>query len=383
MSENHDQRPQLDAERMALARARARENRRLIPLDLGLSAGYFVLWWLLVHEPLIRWLDTTLASFTPRLLVYVGLFGLGAVVVDLPLEAYRYRRAVHYGLSVQSWREWFVDVLKGLVVGAILGGILVLVLYYFLQHYPATWWLWMGLVYLLFTVILAQLAPVLIMPLFLKFTPYEEDELSARLRSLAGEAGTQVRGVFRTNLSSKTTAANAWLSGLGRTRRIVLGDTLLEHYTPDEIVSVFAHELGHHVHRDIWHSIVLATLVNLAGFAVAGVLMRWAVGRYGFAGPGDLRAFPWLVVSLALFAFLTSPLLNAYSRGREWAADRYAYRHGPGARAFADALTRLTNQNLADPEPPRWQVFLFYSHPPALERIQSANQFAVSQSRTR
>ena len=247
-----------------------------------------------------------------------------------------------------------------------------IILYRLLAAFPTTWWLWMGAVYLLFAVVLTQLAPILITPLFFKVTPFEDEALTPRLKALAAEAGTEVNGVFRTNMSDKTTAANAWLSGLGRTRRIVLGDTLLDKYTADEIVAIFAHEMGHHVHRDLWKSILASSAITLVRFFSAGWVVNWAVGMFHYAGPADLRAFPWLILALALFGVLTGPLLNAYSRAREWAADRYAYQHGPGPAAVADLLTRLANQNLSDPTPPRWQVVLSYSHPPTVQRIAAA-----------
>ncbi|MCP4167886.1 MAG: M48 family metallopeptidase [Chloroflexi bacterium] len=365
-------RPQLDPNRMQIARDHARENRRLMPLELAISVIYFVVWVAWVHIPLINWLERTFASTDLQVLCYVGLFGLGMTVINLPMDAYHHSRSVHYGLSVQTWRGWAIDLCKGLLIGVVLGLVVILVLYRLLAAYPDTWWLWMAGFYLLLTVLLAQLAPVLIMPLFLKFTPYEDEELTPRLQTLAEQAGTQVRGVFRTDLSSKTTAANAWLSGLGRTRRIVLGDTLLDHYSADEILSIFAHEMGHHVHRHLWRGILVSTLVSLVGFWLAGRVVSWAVEAYGYAGPADLRAFPWLILVLALFGILTSPLLNAFSRSQERAADRYALDHGPGAEPFVDAMTRLANQNLADPEPPRWQVLYSYSHPPILERIATA-----------
>ena len=359
---------------MALARTYARERRRLLPVSLVLSAGYFFGWWALVQGPLVAWLGTHVNSFDLQVLIFMALFGLGGVLVGLPLDAYEHTRSVHYGLSVQTWRSWWADLLKGLAVAAVLGLPLVLGLYRLLAVAPTTWWLWAGLFYLVITVLLAQLAPVLIMPLFFKFTPYEDEGLTPRLAAVAAAAGTQVAGVFRTNLSSKTTAANAWLSGMGRTRRIVLGDTLLEKYPADEIVAIFAHEMGHHVHNDLWRGIAVSSAVSLVGFWIAAQVLAVAVAYFGYSGPADLAAFPFLVLVLAAFGFVTSPLLSAYSRRQEWAADRYALTHGPGPAACADAFTRLANQNLADPEPPRWQVWFSYSHPPILQRIAAAER---------
>ncbi len=357
---------------MALARLYARERRRLLPVDLALSLAFFLFWWACCHRPLIAWVRSTVAHPDLRVLAYTGAFGLAALLVSFPLELVEHTRARHYRLSVQTWPAWFADQAKSLAVGAVIGLPMVLILYRLLAAAPTTWWLWMGLIYLALAVVLAQLAPVLIMPLFLKFTPFDQEPLSSRLRELATRAGAEVAGVFRTDLSTKTTVANAWLSGLGRTRRIVLADTLIDHYPTDEILSVFAHELGHHVHRDIWRGLLISAAVGLAGFWLSGWVVAWAVVRFDYAGPADLSAFPWLILALTLFGLLTSPLLNGVSRQQERAADHYALAHGPGPAAFADALTRLANQNLADPEPPAWLVWFSYSHPPILERIAMA-----------
>jgi STE24 endopeptidase len=370
--EDASARPQLDPARVALARAYARERRRLIPINLALSLAFFLVWWTLCHRPLVVWVEANLANADLQVLVYVSGFGLAAMLLSLPLEMVEHTRAVRYRLSVQTWPAWFADQAKSLAVGAVIGLPMVLILYRLLAAAPTTWWLWMGLLYLALAVVLAQLAPVLIMPLFLKFTPFDDEPLAARLRELAARAGAQVAGVFRTDLSTKTTAANAWLSGLGRTRRIVLADTLIDHYPADEILSVFAHELGHHVHWDIWRGLLISAAVGLAGFWMAGLVVAWAVARFGYAGPADLSVFPWLMLALTLFGILSSPLLNGISRRQERAADHYALAHGPGPAAFADALTRLANQNLADPEPPGWLVWFSYSHPPILERIARA-----------
>src|SRR5438046_806510 len=150
-------------------------------------------------------------------------------------------------------------------------------IYLLLAVQPQTWWLWVAIILLFFTVVMANLAPVLILPLFYKFTPLPEGELTRRLLALAKRSHTRVRGVFTMHLSSKTTAANAALMGLGNTRRIVLGDTMLDRYTPDEIEVVLAHELGHHVHHDLWKLIISQSVLTLGGLYLVNVVLHWAV----------------------------------------------------------------------------------------------------------
>jgi STE24 endopeptidase len=251
------------------------------------------------------------------------------------------------------------------------------IVYWLLRAAPDLWWLYAGGVMLLLTVVFASLAPVLIMPLFFKFTPLEDDDLAQRLIALAERAGTQVRGVFRFDMSTRTKSANAALMGLGSTRRIALGDTLLDEFTADEIETVLAHELGHHVHRDIVLGIIINSALTLLTFWVAALALRWGVGVFGLAGIADPAGLPLLALVGGILGLIAMPLGNAYSRWRERMADRYALESTGKPDAFADAMTRLANQNLADADPERWVVILLYSHPPIRERVAAAEAFSA------
>ncbi len=173
-------------------------------------------------------------------------------------------------------------------------------------------------------------------------------------------------------MSRRTKSANAALTGMGSTRRIVLGDTLIDEFTPDEIETVLAHELGHHVHKDIPILIAFGTLTTTIGLYFASLVLNWAIGFFGFAGPADVAALPALGLILGAYGLITMPLENAISRWRENLADDYALRSTGKAEAFASAFTRLANQNLGEVDPEKWVVFLFYSHPPLGERIEKA-----------
>src|SRR5262249_53718161 len=200
-------------------------------------------------------------------------------------------------------------------------------------------------------------------------TPLAEDPLTERLRARAARAGARVRGVYRLNLSAKTTAANAALMGLGNTRRIVLGDTLLDRYTPDEIDAVFTHELGHHVHRDIPRGLVFQLGLTLVEFFLAGLLLRAAVDAFGFAGIADVGAMPALALIFGALGLLTMPIGNARSRWVEAAADRYALEAGVSGPVFCAMMTKLGDQNLAEFAPPAWVEWLFYDHPSIGRRL--------------
>ena len=228
---------------------------------------------------------------------------------------------------------------------------------------------------LLFTVLLSNLAPILIMPLFNKYVPLgdEHKELADRLLELARRANTKVKGVFKFDMSKRTKAANAALTGIGNTRRIVLGDTLINEFSTDEIETVLAHELGHHVHRDIPFLITFGTLSTTLSLYLASLALNWAIGYFGFTGPADVAAFPALGLIFGAYGLITMPIENAVSRWRERMADDYALQATGKKEAFASAFTRLANQNLGEVDPEKWVVFMFYSHPPLGERIAKAN----------
>jgi STE24 endopeptidase len=228
---------------------------------------------------------------------------------------------------------------------------------------------------LFFSAVLSNLAPVLILPLFYKFVPLDDADLAARLTRLFEQAGTHVRGVYRFDMSSKTVQANAAVVGLGNTRRIVLGDTLLDHFTADEIETVLAHELGHHVHGDLGKNILVGSVLTLSGLWLASRALGWGVAAFGFDGLADVAAMPLLALALAAFELATMPLGNTYSRWRERLADRYALETTCKPGAFASAMTRLANQNLADADPERWVEVLLHSHPAINRRVAMAKDF--------
>jgi STE24 endopeptidase len=263
-----------------------------------------------------------------------------------------------------------------LLISAPLGLIILELVYLALRLTGSWWWLWTGAAMLIFSVILSNLAPILIMPLFNKFVALgdEHTELAERLMNLAGRANTKVRGVYKFDMSKRTKAANAALTGLGNTRRIVLGDTLINEFSPDEIETVLAHELGHHVHKDLPILIAFGTVMTLGGLYLASLALHWAAGYFGFAGPADIAGLPAIGLVLGVFGLITQPLNNAISRWRESMADEYALQSTGKAQAFASAFIRLANQNLGEVDPEKWVVFMFYDHPPLGERIKMASE---------
>lgn len=366
----------IDPERQRQAKDYARLRHRLLALNLILTALALVavlalglnIWLKQIVLLISRdvWLSTFL-YFAAALIAYEALF--------FPLSYYSGFVLPHrYGLSTQTLRAWLMDVAKGGALGIVLGGLVIEVIYAVLRAVPDTWWLWASAFMLLFNVMLANLAPVLILPIFYKFKPLEDAELVARLTALAERANTRVRGVYTMLLSEKTTAANAALMGLGNTRRIVLGDTLYQKYSHDEIETILAHELGHHVHRDIGWSLAVETILTVAGFWVADAFLKWSVAQLRYESIADLAAFPLLGLALGAFGLVTMPLGNAFSRWREALADEYALQTTRNAPAFIGAMEKLANQNLAELEPEPWVEFLLYDHPPIGKRLKRGKE---------
>jgi len=375
---------ELDAERQRKAKEYARIRRRLSFVSMGIGVAGILIFlftnlgiWLKDQLQVLSW--QPIAGWFPwQILVYFLILILGYEIITAPIGYYNGFILPHrYGLSTMTLKGWLGDLFKGLVLGLVLESLAIELVYVLLASQPETWWLWVALVLLFFSVVMANLAPVLILPLFYKFTALPEGDLTKRLLALAERAHTRVRGIFTMQMSSKTTAANAALMGLGNTRRIVLGDTMLDRYTPDEIEVVLAHELGHHVHHDIWKLIVSQSILTLGGLYLVNVVLHWAVEtQHFYLGLADAATIPLVLALIGAFGLIVMPISNGYSRVIEYQADEYALQTTQMVGPFKSAMTRLANQNLADAEPSPIIEFLFHDHPSIHKRLQHADEFA-------
>jgi STE24 endopeptidase len=364
----------LDSQRQEKAREYAGITRRLFFVDLALGA---VLLLVLLFSGLSSGLRNLLDfPQSARVALYFLIVVVSYGIVSTPLGFYSGFVLPHrYGLSCQSLRSWLADAAKGGILALALGTGLVVVIYLCLQEFPQTWWLLAFAFVVLVSVILTNLAPVLILPLFFKTKPLDDPELRKRLLSLAERSQTNIRDIFQINFSSKTTAGNAMLMGWGNTRRIVISDTMLQRYAPEEIEVVMAHELGHHRHGDIVRLILVQSALMLLGFYLVNLVLNRAVSGLNFEGVSDVAALPLLALVLAAFTLVLSPLANAYNRHLEEAADRFSLAATANPEAFATMLTKLTDQNLSESEPSKWAEFLFYDHPPYSKRLELANRY--------
>ena len=318
------------------------------------------------------WCSSLSANPYAGLLVFACAVGALRAALTLPLAWYSGFLVEHrFGLSNQSAGAWARERLKGLALAAPLGAGIFCILYFCLGRFGPLWWIPVGTALTLISVVLVRLAPVLIMPLFYRFTPLAEGTLKDRITNLAESAGVHVEGIFSFDLSKNTRKANAAFTGLGRSRRIILGDTLVRGFSEEEIETVFAHELGHYRFGHIRSGIVTGTVSTFAGLFVAARLYEASAAALGFPSTTDLAALPLLAIWLSLFGLVTSPVANMISRRHERQADAYAVRTTGKRDAFASALRKLSEMNLADPTPHPFVEFMFYSHPPVAKRIRA------------
>lgn len=333
---------------------------------------------------LIRWaLEWTTgwlpAPFGP--LVAAGLFFAGLVAtvnaLELPFAWYQgYWLERRYGLTSQILAHWLADHVKAVTASGVVMWSGLVAVYAAIVLWPERWWLAAAGVFTVAMVLLARLAPVLLLPIFYRVRPLRRPELSDRLVRMAERAGAPVLGVYEWAISGHTRKANAALAGIGRSRRILLSDTMLDAYSDDEIEVVLAHELAHHVHGDLWLGMALRTATLFASAWLAALALAAAGPWLGLRGLADPAGAPFLLFVAGASSFLFLPAANALSRAQERRADHFALKLTRNPDAFVTAMRRLAQQNLAEDRPSALARWLFYSHPPLGERIAAAQAWA-------
>ncbi|GIM94466.1 M48 family metallopeptidase [Paractinoplanes toevensis] len=308
-----------------------------------------------------------------------GLFvTLAGEVVTLPFAAWRHTVVVRYGISTQGWGAWSVDLLKSWAVGAVIGAVALLG-FYTITHFAPRWWWAFGAVGAAgLVVLLSFVLPVLVEPVFNKFTPMADGPLRSSLIELADRDGVPVRDVLVADASRRTKAVNAYVSGLGPTRRIVVYDTMITEATPDEVVSVVAHELGHAKDGDVLVGTVLGALGTAVAVIALYLLGSWA-GLLRLAGVdsiGEPRAIGLMLAIVSVAGLLAGPAQAFLSRRIEARADEHALVLTGDPATFEAMQRRLGTVNLSDPDPPTWEYLISASHPSTVERMAAARAYA-------
>ena len=305
--------------------------------------------------------------------VYVAIVTLLLVVISTPLSYYGgYVVGHRYGLSTQSVGGWFADWLKSTVLGVVLATGAASAFYLTVSWFPTLWWAVFWLEAMAALVLLTFIAPYVIVPIFFKPRPVDDPGIVLMIEELVKRAGTTVAGISRLDFSRRTNEANAAVIGFGRSRRVVLGDTLLNAFTLPEIRAVVAHELGHHIHRDVPKLLGVQAVVMAVGLGLAAVVGEPLLRTVGAAPLADPSSYPLLVLGVSALGLLCLPAVNGFARVVESNADDYAVELIGDGRPLAAAMRRLADQNLAEERPPRWAELLMYTHPPIWRRVQRA-----------
>jgi STE24 endopeptidase len=317
-------------------------------------------------------------SLVPLAASYVLALAAVSEAVHLPFAVYQgvvlERR---FGLSRESAARWMIDHVKAAGIALVFmmaAGVVVTLL---LQWSPTSWWILSAAGFAAALVLIAHYAPIWLLPIFYEVRPLDRAALRARLIGLAEKAGTPVLGAFEWRLGDRTSKANAALVGLGRTRRILVSDTLLAAHSDEEIETVFAHELAHHVYGDIWSALALDVVLVAIGLYVADVVLESLLASLDLRGKADVAALPLLVLAVGAVSILLRPLANMLSRAHERRADRYALETTRNSAAFISAMKRLAATNLAEERPSRVVELFFHTHPSALARIEAARNWAL------
>ncbi|HKU17080.1 MAG TPA: M48 family metallopeptidase [Steroidobacteraceae bacterium] len=341
-----------------------------VALVLTLGGGLATIdsWWQAAHLPAV-WHGTAVVLSTFLVVSLVG----------LPLSIWRtFGVEARFGFNRMSVGLFIADLFKGLLLGLLLGGPLVLVILFLMERAGTLWWLYAWVVWVAFTVLITWAWPTLIAPLFNKFTPLSDAALKQRTEALLERCGFSSRGVFVMDGSRRSVHGNAYFTGVGRSKRIVFFDTLLERLQIAEVEAVLAHELGHfRLHHVRWR-LLLSLGMGLLGLALLGLLARWPdfYRAFGIATPSPHAALLLFVFVLPVFTYFTTPLSAWWSRKHEFEADEFAARFAD-ARQLADALVKLYRDNATTLTPDRLHSAFYDSHPPALVRISRLQQLAA------
>jgi len=369
--------PLIDKERQEIARRYRSDNRRIGFASLVVAAGFLlVLLQFDISQEFVRFIKQYVES---RMLLIVIYFSALYIIYSVLTFSFVYLEGYtlehRYGFSKQNHRDWFIDWVKSFFVTYIIGLIVFSVIYLVIPAAPAWWWLWLALIMIGFSIVLANIFPVIILPLFYKTKILDDEDLKKEIVELCNQADLKVRGIFSIDLSSKTTKANAAVSGLGNTKRILVGDTLLSKYAKDEILSALAHEIVHYREHHIWWLILWQSMITIVMFYLFHQIQPFVYNWFGFEQASEIAALPLFVLLFSALSYLFRPLGSALSRFYERRADNGALQLTEDADAFIQLIARLCNEQLSIAYPNPIVEWYKYSHPSPGRRIAFAEKW--------
>jgi STE24 endopeptidase len=361
---------------MSRSKAYHRAKLALFAIDLAASLVFLLLFYFSGFSRVLSAQASAVSDWIEiQALFYSAVFFTAYTVALLPVHFSSSFSLEHaYELSNQTLGAWILDEIKKFAISILFFSSLGAAFYGLVNRFPDTWWIFAGAGWFVMTVVLTKILPTLLIPIFYKMRPLEDGELRSRLLSLAKKCGVPVMGIYVLGLSLKTKKGNAALVGMGRSRRVVLGDTILDRYTPQEIETVLAHELGHHKLKHIPSSIALNGTIVFVGFYLLHILSDAVVASLSASSLADLSIYPVLFLLSLLAGLLILPAQNAFSRLHENEADRFALDITRSLDSFKSLMRKLAAQNLADPEPHPAVEFMLYDHPAIGTRIRSAER---------
>ena len=280
-----------------------------------------------------------------------------------------------FGLNRMNFWQWLLDWTKSLTLEIILSVVTISVIYVLIRSSPENWWFIASVILAIFSMILLIITPVILLPLFYKFEPLPEGDLKNRLMNLADNLNTSINGIFIWKIGEKTSKSNAAVTGLGRTRRIIIADTLIETMTPEEIEVVMAHELGHHVKKDIWKGFLVQIILIFLSLYGISILLESFYERFGLSEVSDYAGIPLLIMFTTLVSLVSMPIAMWFSRRSEKNADIFALEITGMKVEFCSAMQKLAEQNLSRKNPNKLVKWIFYSHPPIEDRIELAKKY--------
>jgi STE24 endopeptidase len=309
-------------------------------------------------------------------IIFVLVLSIILALINFPINFYsEYFLEKKYNLSNQTLAKYLTDKLKALLVSALIGVPLLIVLYYLLKNFPDEWWLFFSIVLFFFTVLMAQIFPIFILPLFFKLKPIEDAELINEIKKISEKTNFKFSKIYSFDLSSKTKKANAALTGIGNSKKIIIGDTLLNLLSINEIITVLAHEIGHFKLKHIPKSIFLSTLNSFLTIYIISELYKFSISEFGYNSVSQISAFPFLIFWSSLISLIVAPIFNFISRMFEYQADNFAVQLTGKPEVFKSALDKLYDKNLSDKEPHPLVELVLYSHPSYKKRIGNIEKY--------
>ncbi|HEC78981.1 MAG TPA: M48 family peptidase [candidate division WOR-3 bacterium] len=372
--------PLIDQEKQKLARRYKRDRRLINILSYAVGALFlFILLYFQLSEKLVHLLR---ALFPVRFFYLLGYFAVIYTVyslLTLPLAYLSDYKIEHkYHFSTQNFKAWCSDWLKSFLITFILGAVIFETIYFIIHTSPRFWWFWLSLVMILFTVILANIFPVVILPLFYKTSPLDDEELEGKIKELCKKAGIHIKEISSIDLSSKSTKANAAVVGLGNTKRILLGDTLMKNFTNREILCALAHEITHYREHHIWWLIFWQSLITMGTFYVFFIISPYFYMLCGFKTVSDPAGFPLFVIIFSMISLIIKPLGSSISRYYERRADKGALLLTEDPESFINLMAKFCNQQLVIAYPNPIIEWYSYTHPSPGRRIDFTEKWQKS-----